>query len=74
MVLNRRALVISMTHRGGKYNTDVKFATHYSDSAHIWEYVIRKSRSAPGENVAFVAAGRSIYNHIKTSGAVFIIR
>ena len=27
-----------------------------------------------GDNVAFVAAGRLICNHMKTSGAIFIIR
>lgn len=61
-------------HRGGKNNTDVEYATNYYDSAHIWAYATRKVRSASGGNVAFVAAGRSICNHVKTSGAIFIIR
>ena len=43
---NRRALVISVMHRGGKNNTDVEFAKKYSDSDHICAYVIRKARSA----------------------------
>ena len=75
---NRWALVLSVTHRGGKNNTDVEFATNYSDSAHIWAYALRKARSSfcticAGDNVAFLAAGYSICNHMKTSWAIFIM-
>ena len=42
--VNRQALVISVTRRRGKNNTDVEFATNYSDSAHIWAYAVRKAR------------------------------
>ena len=74
---NGRALIISVTRRGGKNDTNVEFATNYSDSAHIWAYAIRKASFCTictGDNAAVVAAGCSICNHIKTSGATFNIR
>ena len=61
-----------LTHRGGKNNTDVEFATNYSDYAHISQ--VSFCTICAGDNVAFVAAGCLIRNHISISGAIFIIR